>query len=254
MEEEEDEASLTSFEIDRTMYAEVSSAVVGAPQERQQQQQSFRLERVLYLLLYVATVIATTVAYKDLQQKHLEDCARIDALTNDIKRMSTTVVSLESALEIVSRRDNNKTSELQNQLSSLSIELSAHDGILIRLTNRTTNADVLDELHTTKTYISEQLAVTKDDVTAKLSSTEKKLNSVVLGATTSIQAAQRNVTLQLSAMEVSLAATVGTLNQAVESAKATIRDEMATVQENIDGTDIRCITLHNPPLTILQSD
>ena len=248
---EDDEASLTSFEVDRTTFPEAGSSS-GAPQGRQQtvpqlQPPSFRLERAIFFLLYVAAVIAAVAAYKDLQQKQLQDGARIDALSVDLIYMTTRVKSLELALDIVSTRDDSKTSELESQLSSLSSELSAHDGILIRLSNRTTNADVLDELHTTKAYLSEQLAVTKDDVSAKLSSTERKLNGVVLGATTSIQSAQRNVTLQLAAMEVSLAATVDTLNEAVESAKTVIHDEMKTVQENIDGTDERIDYL---PLTL----
>lgn len=149
------------------------------------------------------------------------------------------------------------------QYAQLSVLVGEHDKALIRLSNGTSNADVLDTLQRTKNQvysalnstvseISNSLHQTQQEVSVQLQQSAEQLQStqkavglhlndtvltvraVVQNATAHIHEVQRNVTGQLDGMSVRLSTTVQELSQSVQRAQDTIHEEVNVVQANIE--------------------
>ncbi len=137
--------------------------------------------------------------------------------------------------------------EIVNQNESTASLLSTvreHDRMLVRLSNGTSNADVLDRLEETKMAVANQMANTQYHVDQKLMGAQRnvtemlgskvhEMQNVVSKATTNINEMERNITGRLNRMSEQLSVTVDEVNHSVADAQETISDEVESVRENI---------------------
>lgn len=205
---------------------------------------------------YVLLIIIFSVAFLSLFKFTKELQSQVGLLKNNIMSLETELSSLrlKSSLEIGSLSDDVIRIETNytRQITGLDGRLISIDNTLSRLTNRTSNADVLDELHKTKYQIQGEMNKAKSDVSTalelttanvtrklhenqlKMQQTEISLRNVVHQATSEIQLVQSNVTEQLAVMSRNLESTVEGVRTTVDSAQATIHNEVKMVQDNIE--------------------
>ena len=195
------------------------------------------LGTVLYLnqVSSTARVIALEGELAALRQLSID---QVRTMSGDI-----TQVSIDSGSQFTS---------LNARLLSQTDSIVQLDGIVQRLSNRTTNADVLEQLQITSSKVSQDLASTTLNVTLQLAANEQhmrqaqttvrqqlddammSMKDAVLRATSRIYEVQSNVTNQLALMSRTLEVTVSNINEAVDAAEDTIHKEVQVVQENIE--------------------
>jgi hypothetical protein len=143
-----------------------------------------------------------------------------------------------------------KVVEKQNATASAQIghiwtTLDDHAYKLNRLSNGTSNADVLDKLAETKEHINTQLTSTQSTILAQLTQTQQnvsqqldstviQMKEVVSSASMHIREVENNVTTKLGGMSQKLTATVSEVNLAVTTAQDTIHDEVDSVKNKIE--------------------
>jgi hypothetical protein len=168
----------------------------------------------------------------DEETQHFQDTTKI---------FSSNVTTLADA---VKRSD--------TSIGAMSSQLDQHDKLLTKLSNRTSNAEVLEKLKTTKESLMTELVMTKSQVAETLDITSKNVSiqldntrkevgnsvylmkAVVLDAEGHIYGVQQNVTNQLDSMTRALNHTVENLNVAVMLAQATIHSEVNEVKSKIE--------------------
>lgn len=156
----------------------------------------------------------------------------------------------------------NASTELQ--FRSVYSKVATHDAAIIKLTNGTSNAEVLDKLKLTKQQVDEQMRNTKGEVSqqlvlisenvtsqlsqnsVKLEATQQSISSfmndtvgnikgVMAQATGHIHEVQRNVTKEIDAMQSKVQLTVNDLSDSVRKAQDIIQQEVAEVRDNIES-------------------
>jgi ferritin-like protein len=136
----------------------------------------------------------------------------------------------------------NKTTS-QN-LRTIWSTVDEHEHELIRLSNGTSNADVLDKLEETKLNVFHQLTFTQANVDKKLvdaqhnvslmlDSKVHEMQHVVSKATNNINEMEKNITSRLNSISSKLTATVDEVSHSVADAQETISVEVESVRENI---------------------
>lgn len=199
----------------------------------------------LALLIAVLWVkLDSDLRIQNLELQLVDARSRLDALESDSQAkffvVEDTINSLQQKeLSLISYTSQlNATVAQQNrsqsmQLQMISTQLATHDQAIVRLSNGTSNADVLDKLKMTKEDIDRQLAITQSNVSSLLQENAQRLETtqqevskslnttmasvrVAVGdATRHIHEVQRNVTGQLNGMSEYLANTVKELSGAV---------------------------------------
>lgn len=182
--------------------------------------------------------------------------ARYTIWKNDLEIFQTKESLFESKTLEILLKQNITNNQLLNTISQ-------HDKALIRLSNGTSNADVLDKLSETKQQIDGLLVVTQDNIKHDLTSAQRnvtiqldksrtefqrteqsvkdhldetvtRMKLVVNEATSNIYQVQKNVTNEIHSMSVTLSKTVEEVNKNVEDAQSIIKEDVKTVRSNID--------------------
>lgn len=154
----------------------------------------------------------------------------LNFISNQEKQFeSSTQTSFDQTKKQITLLQANDSATSQ-KVTTLASEITQHDAIITRLNNRTSNAEVLDQLKLTKQHVSLQLASTKEDIAGSLDATRRNVSdqlirshnelnhtihymrSLVSSAAEEIYAVQEDVTGQLSQMEDHLQTTVSDLN------------------------------------------
>jgi hypothetical protein len=181
---------------------------------------------------------------------------QMDAIRNNI-----------TALQAAERKFEDDTdgslSTLSHKLKDVRDSLSYQEYQINRLSNGTSNADVLDKLKETREEVkyrlerehsqvfsameesrrnvsqrleqnSIELAVTKARVESSLTETVEYMQEVVGVASTNIRSMQRNVTIEIDAMTKHVEKIVHKLGGEVKEAEDTIHQEVLAVQQNIE--------------------
>jgi len=182
--------------------------------------------------------------------------SQVATLSSDLKLLEEELRLLrtQSGQEIGALSDDIVRIETNytRKVSAMDEKLVQMDGTLTRLTNHTSNAEVLDRLKQTRVEIDGELTKTKSDVNvaldvtrrnisrtlkdnqAKMQQTELSLREVVHQAKSEINVVQNNVTQQLAGMSRTLQKTVEGVKESVDSAQVTIHNEVKIVQDNIE--------------------
>ena len=193
--------------------------------------------------------------------------ARYTKMRNEFDVLQSQEIIFESSthnqLNDIGKRVALQNSTATVEFNSLWSTVNNHDEQLVRLSNGTSNADVLDklketkeavssELQTTKTVISTELIRARTNVTLQLQqsrlefqqtqievnqhldSTVQKMRKAVNDATSNIYLVQQNVTNQMNYIGMQLAHTVQELSDNVEEAQQLINEEVNHVKGDIE--------------------
>lgn len=181
-------------------------------------------------------------------------------LTKETELETKTQTTLQSLTDTVSTQNRS----LVSQYHSVWDKIVAHDTLLVKLTNGTSNAEVLDKLQLTKQQVASQMQTTKAEIQSHVSSiarnvsqqlaanqnqlqatqssiatylnhTVHNMRSVMTLATNHIYDVQRNVTRAMNQTKVNVERTVVELSASVLHAQATIQDEVAEVRDHIEA-------------------
>jgi hypothetical protein len=181
---------------------------------------------------------------------------RITAIVDNITALQTTERKFEADTD-------GSLNTLSHTLKDVRDSLSYQEYQINRLSNGTSNADVLDRLKETREEVksrlerehgqvfsalqesqrnvsqrleqnSIELAATKARVESSLTETVQYMQEVVGVASTNIRSIQRNVTLEIDAMTEHVQKIVHKLGEEVKEAEDTIHQEVLAVQENIE--------------------
>jgi hypothetical protein len=216
--------------------------------------------------------------YNQLLNQYLALKAQVDTVESDnnaryskMKKDFDLVQSQESTFEenarlhmdVIDHEIQSQNATAFNQINGLWTTVTSHDQQILRLTNGTSNADVLDKLQETKAQINNQLDFTKADIStqlnlatrnvslqlqtsrqelqqtqydvnAHLDATVAKMKSAVTIATSNIYEVQKNVTNQMNTMGLQLSQTVHDLTANVDEAQKLINQEVETVKGDIE--------------------
>ncbi|RYG95576.1 hypothetical protein EON65_55765 [archaeon] len=149
--------------------------------------------------------------------------ARIDS-NKQVSELSTLLHELRGRLDVVESQANGKFFLVQGQLqqqeddklqglsdsvsyetftrsaqyAQLSLQVGEHDKALTRLSNGTSNADVLDTLQRTKQQVYSALNTTKFDVSNSLQQTQQEVSEQLQQSAQQLQSTQRAVGLHLN--------------------------------------------------------
>lgn len=183
----------------------------------------------------------------------------IDTRTNALEHNLTALRESERQYE---KTTANTLRNYGRTLTDIQSALDDHQRQLNRLSNGTSNADVLDKLKETRAEVrsrlereheevftlveqsrrnvtqqlqanNAQLSVTKQHVDTSLNQTVSYMQSVLGAASTDIRAVQRNVTTELAVMTESVQTIVHNLKDKVHDAEVKIRQEVDAVQKDI---------------------
>ena len=203
-----------------------------------------------------------------------ETNTRFEMLQNDMAAMQknsddrydTLLAALNAeqrAEQQFESRTKSRIAEVEEKFQSYSDALDEQERQLIRLSNGTSNADVLDRLKETREEVryslqrehkevsalmqqtarnlteslaqnNKQLAVTQSRVYTTLNSTVAYMQSVVGTASAHIQQIQTNVTREIDDMTQKVHKIVTKLGDNVKAAEDTIREEVQGVQAKIE--------------------
>lgn len=163
---------------------------------------------------------------------------QFDTRVNDVE-MNEHKFQDSAWIEIV--RQNKSTS---TKLHSLWSTVDEHEHMLVRLSNGTSNADVLDKLEETKVIVRNQMSSTQSHVDEKLTDAQRnvtvmldskvhEMQHVVSKAAANINEMEKNITVRLNSMSNQLTATVNEVSHSVADAQETITVEVESVRENI---------------------
>lgn len=211
----------------------------------------------IVLIFVVAVVgIAMVKVTKELQGQVMMLTDTVQSLEGNLAALRTSMhVSLGSISDDITRIESNYTTKLSAvdcRLDEQQGKIQSMDNTLVKLTNRTSNAEVLDSLHETRQQLESDLMATKNDVSVQLQQqmhnvttkmqqnqqrmqqTESDIRDIVRKASIEIHTIQANVTDQLGAMKRNFQDTASELSDAVDGAQATIHSEVKLVQDNIE--------------------
>jgi hypothetical protein len=203
-------------------------------------------------------------------QRQLADVSTTEAV--NLRTLQDSLLLKESNLETKTQSSIQSLSDtvwtqnrsLAHQYHSVWDKLTAHDTLLVKLTNGTSNAEVLDKLQWTKQQVASQMQMTKEEITTHVSSiarnvsqqlaanqeqlhvtqssiatylnhTVHNMRSVMTLATNHIYDVQRNVTRAMNQTKLNVERTVVELSASVLHAQATIQDEVAEVRDHIES-------------------
>ncbi len=181
-------------------------------------------------------------------------------LNKEAEFESQTQANLAGLADVVSLQNRS----FVNQYHNVWEKLLTHDASLIKLTNGTSNAEVLDKLQLTKEQVSSEMMKTKTEVSnhlqdithnvtliieentaqlqqtkfsiaSYLNSTVDNMRSVMTTATNHIFEVQRNVTRAMNQTKANVERTVIDLSASVLKAQATIQEEVAEVRDHIEA-------------------
>jgi hypothetical protein len=202
--------------------------------------------------------------YHDMQIELFAMHSRLDAVESQSNARFYLLEQKELTLEAVTdKKIHDLDTNYSKHFSSLSSIVDSHEKELVRLSNGTTNADVLDKLKATKEEVGSALEETKEEVSNSLQTVQRNVseqvaasqraldstqqavsqhlnatlgtvNKVVYEATSHIHEVRHNVSVQLEGMNQQLSRTVAQLSDAVDSAQDTIRSEVNVVQASIE--------------------
>lgn len=204
---------------------------------------------------------------QQLDQVENSNKANTAALQNKLDQQITKDTTFQSNVaanfNTVSTVIQTQNTSVQQRFHSVLSHLSDHDATLIKLTNGTSNAEVLDKLKLTKQQVAEQMSTAKLEVTQQLQTvshnmtkqmevthakmqaieeniqvnldqTVKDMEVVVTQATDHIHEVQRNVSTQMDTIRMKVTMTIHDLEDSVSKAQDLIQDEVSVVKNNID--------------------
>ncbi len=185
------------------------------------------------------------------------------ALANMNQRMDTYVSNNDKVVSEIGEAVQSQQKEASSQFAQIDKQMDDLSSIITRLSNRTTNADVLEQLHVTygqmqgdvdrvKGEVNLALHQTQIDINAQLESnnkvfedaqnkatdalhdTEDHVKDIIHEANEHIHFMQDNVTAQMGQMQGFVDSTVERLNADVSTAEAKIAQDVHLLQENVD--------------------
>lgn len=192
------------------------------------------------------------------------------ALENEIMIYKSKIETIQSSLSLemhtiesaIQSMNNNMTAEISDigsSINSHSVDIHGLTDTVNRLSNRTTNADVLDrlatthqmvlhELNGTKLAIAQQMIDSKQsldqtqiNIKNQMEITQTHINHVIDNAEAHLGQVQSNMTAKIRAMGASVDDTVKKLDIDVSAAEARIHDDVNMLQENVE----KYVTLTN---------
>jgi hypothetical protein len=221
---------------------------------------------VVNFLLVIVLAGAAGVMYRQLsrQIESLDNnliiirddfAARTNAITHNVTALREAELSYEDSTNRVLR-------SYGKSLSDIARTLEDHQSQLTRLSNGTSNADVLDKLMETRAEVtarlerehgevfalveqsrrnvslqleqnSAQMSTTKQHVDSALNQTVSYMQAVVGTASTDIRTVQKNVTSEIALMTNTVHTIVLNLGDKVRDAEVTIHEEVEAVRQNI---------------------
>jgi len=218
---------------------------------------------VLYTLIFAVCALAVLLhsvsARLVLQITTLEDT--LDSLQ---RHNRDRLLSLSNTLQ---RVEANSTASMQGAhalIDQQSSRITFLEGTVTRLSNRTTNADVIDRLqgtqdalnaqmHKQSASVTLQLQQAQTDMQSQLSKTRTELNetqtavtskmkttlgavdSLIAQANTDVKAAQTDIAAKLKAMQDLLANTLLRINSDISVAEGKINKDVELLQANVDA-------------------
>jgi hypothetical protein len=191
---------------------------------------------------------------------HVQQQQLITALQDSIK---VDQKAYEQRVKLIGAEVHSQQDEAASKYSKFEKELGAFGMVIGRLDNRTTNADVLDQLKKThgellvdmdkvKADVGTALADTQRSMNAQLTSnsefvleaqnkarselvkTEVHVQNILDAANNHVHQLQHNVSDQMQRMVVFMQDTVARLNQDIADAESKIGREVDMVQANVD--------------------
>jgi hypothetical protein len=176
---------------------------------------------------------------------------------------SSQLVVFSATADNLSKDILNQNITITNKIQLVNKLINTHETVLTRLTNGTTNAEVLEKLKATKgaidlqldrttslvyqklkesavnvsrslSFSKSELRATQGQLEGELSSSLDNMKLVVSEAASLIHGVETNVTAQMDQISDQLATTVSALNQAVAVAQSTIHGEVEIVRNNIE--------------------
>lgn len=237
----------------------------------------------IYMILTLSMAIAIIFMklesdhrYTSMQQQIIEMQRQLDnANSNELANLHAfqdSLISKENDFEertqssILSLSDivQKQNRSYNYQYKDIVAKISTHDATLIKLTNGTSNAEVLDKLQWTKDHVANQMSETKAEVASKiqdvtrnvslliedshlqlqqtqssistfLNSTVNNMRAVMTTATNHIYEVQRNVTHAMNQTKINMERTVIELSQSVLKAQSTIQGEVSEVRDHIEA-------------------
>jgi hypothetical protein len=181
------------------------------------------LSKFLFVIIMLM-MLAGSLAFLNLKDDVRVLQARLLELENQQHNTIESMSSISNSTIALDNKLTNSSYSLHNDFSYLRAEMTLHGATLKKLSNITTNSVVLERLNETR-----------NEVARELSGALNNMKGIVSQATTHIHDVQSNVSMQLSNMNYQLGLTVNELNSAVETAQATIHDEVENVRETIQN-------------------
>ena len=261
---EDDVAGTDELLLD-TSYSNPTSTI--RPNTRTQSEPKNQRCFVLLCVLFVLHVILSAAGYYHIKSKSTEEFSilkkHIESLEEKITSMSATVLVNKKEAQSENQKladrlvfDNRNVTA---HITSILGELGIHQAVLDRLSNGTSNADVLDKLKLTEANVAmeltevkgdvvdslnkskqmiynqltsnmEEMENTKKEIESQMKATQKKMKSVLTETTSNIYEVEKNVTVQLDTMESQLGATSSALDMSVMNAQLTIKAEVQNVR------------------------
>lgn len=235
------------------------------------------------LLITLAMAISIVAMKIESDQRYVQMQNQVVDLQRQLSDVSTTqTMNLRTLQDSLLLKESNLETKTQSSIQSLSDtvltqnrslthqyhsvwdKITAHDTLLVKLTNGTSNAEVLDKLQVTKQQVASQMQTTKEEIKTHVASiarnvsqqltanqeqlqatqssiatylnhTVHNMRSVMSLATNHIYDVQRNVTRAMNQTKINVERTVVELSASVLHAQATIQDEVAEVRDHIES-------------------
>lgn len=248
----------------------ICSCCYSNPNDSHKSRTSSCCPNVLGILNFLLVIAA--IAYLYIFTRNTN--ARFDSLQNDMAQLQKTsdvrynsllsqFTTEQAAEQLFESKAKAKISEVESKYQSYSDMLKDQERKLIRLSNGTTNADVLDRLRETREEVRhslqrehaevfsamqqssrnlsdsleqnrQQLAATQSRVDTSLNQTVTYMQTVVGTASTHIRQIQENVTRDINDMSDRVHKIVTKLGDNVKAAEDTIHQEVQGVQTKIE--------------------
>lgn len=231
-------------------------------------QKLYSIGKWLFIIVVISSVVAVLVLRNIAIEKELRaSSASIVFLQGQLNDLKSAMNKLEKQLSINQEELENKydgesrvIERLSWNVTQMSSEMilmrnvtARHERALVRLSNGTSNADVLDEmkalklsvdtsLHSTLDTMDDRIAYMEGNVTQQLAMSELatrkaiiSINSVVNDATDNIYSVQRNVTDRMAAMSQTVSQSVNRMDIAVANATTEIHSQVVHIQDYIEA-------------------
>lgn len=211
-----------------------------------------RIEIVLTVVVVLLLVMFTTnfVSTSGQMEAH---ALQIANLTNSFNEYKLEAAIRHEALSKLCNKDEEKLKDFNGRMRSVEEISDRHEQELVRLSNRTTNADVLDELNKVRAHVDDSLHNTvltleaevdamRTNITEQLTASREEMESisahvgkVVDKASRHMKSMQDSVALQLFNTSAALNATLETVNSVVRDAKLNIHSQVKDIQSKINA-------------------